>query len=193
MHARLVLARATQIVLRNGSRCSASRLRSDVTRVVRSACSMERVARSLATPVSTPLLPCSTDHDRSRRRLRRARLRGDAVRQGRRRARRLGHVLLRVREPPHARCSSSASSATTTRWTSSSRSPAWRRPRGARAGGRTLVPVARTLPARPQLRPRRSRRTSACSRISARRSRRSSARRPSSSSATSIRDCSSTC
>ena len=42
------------------------------------------------------------DNDRSRRRLRRARLRRNAVRQSRRRARRLGDVLLRVGEPPRA-------------------------------------------------------------------------------------------
>ena len=94
MRARLVLARASQLVLAERAR-AAGHHGAGANVSARE----HRPARHSATePTSNQPL-----NDRSRRRLRRARLGRNAVRKSRQRARRLGHVLLRVGEPPRAR------------------------------------------------------------------------------------------
>ena len=183
--ARLVLRAPSQIVLRNGTGAARHhRARADV------------IARLRRAPLVTSDSDLRTRlHVRSRRRLRRARLGRDA------RSARADDVL--------------GGSATFFSASASHLTPGAARRRGGqrlsasssstplaergvdlagleRAEGESL-PLARPLPPRPQLAPRRSRRTSASSRTSGRRSRRSSAARRSSSSATSIRGCSSTC
>ena len=100
-----------------GSRCSASPRRSGCSRWSSRVAHRCRPSHRLIRFHSSSL----NSHVRTRRRLGRAGLRRNAVRQGRQRPRRLGHLLLRVGQPPRRRCSSSAWSATTTRWRSSSR------------------------------------------------------------------------
>ena len=113
MRARLVLARAAQIVLRRTAcACSASPRRSGCSSTA------VRVIRVTADLRVHPPIP----HVRSRRRFRRARFRRNAVRQGRQRARRIGHVLLRLAPAILAGAARRRRRRRLSRWTSSSRS-----------------------------------------------------------------------
>ena len=96
-----------------------------------------------------------THEQRSRRRIRRARFGRDAIRQGRQRPRRVGHVLLRVGE---------SSRPCAARWRHRQRlsdrraqtgvGVAPRRSVGARAGRRCVISMARAIPSRPSTRPK---------------------------------------